>query len=150
MAIQSFYFSIEIPEEEKKAVRSASEADFKRYKKDSSANHDLVYKNALFIANVAGEEGYWWHIKVGLYDFFHQCEVLYALCRAIENLKPNFAFRFLGKNYEFKFQSLMEFVSFIYPRVEDYKKYFEEEFGVLSVYSEEFFTYWRKNKRYFK
>ena len=150
MAINSFYISIEISEEEKSAVRSASEADFKRYKKCFLPDPDLVYKNTLYIDNIVGEEGDWWHINVGLYDFFHGCETLYELCRAIENLKPNFAFRFLGKNYEFKFQSLMEFVSFIYPKIEKYKKHFENEFGVLSVCPQEFFSYRRKNKRYFK
>lgn len=143
MAIQSFYLSIEISEKDKSTIMSTT--NLKRYKK----SFDLVYKNTLFIDNVTVDES-WWHINAGLYDFFHSCEILYEFCQAIEIVKPNFIFYLLGQKYEFKFQSLMDFVQFVYPIIENDKKSFELCHGVLSICPNKFFSFKRKNRHFFK
>ena len=143
MAIQSFYISIKISEEDKSTFILTT--NLKKYKKSD----DLIYKDVLFIDNITIDES-WWHINVGLYDFFHGCEILYEFCQAIGTVKPNFEFYFLGQKYEFVFQSLLDFIQFIYPKVENYKKNFEECYGVLSISPNKFFSFQRKNRRFFK
>ena len=143
MAIQSFYISIEITKQEKSNIMST--ANLKTYKKSG----DLIYKDVLYIDNVIVNES-WWHINAGLYDFFHSCEILYEFCQLIETVKPNFTFYLLGQKYEFSFQSLFDFIKFIYPKVEKYKKDFEDCYGVLSVCPCKFFSFRKKNKRIFK
>ena len=145
MAIQSFYISINISAVEKETVLAKSDY-FTNYKKCPG---DLIYKSTLYIDNITFQES-WWHINAGLYDFFHSCEVLYELCQIIETIKPNFIFCFLGKQYNFSFHSLMEFIAFIYPEIEKYKMNLEENYGVLSVHPQKFFTFRRKNNRFFK
>ena len=143
MAIQSFYFSIQIDEEDKNII--LSKAGVKKQKKEN----DLIYKDVLFIDNITTDES-WWHINAGLYDFFHSCEILYEFCQMIESIKPKFLFCFLGEKYEFSFQSLLDFVSFVYPKVEKYKKNFEKCHGTLSIHPNKFFRFKRKNYRFFK
>jgi len=143
MAIQSFYISIEISEEEKNTI--ISKTNLKRYKKSD----DLTYKDVLRIDNITIDES-WWHINAGLYDFFHSCEILFEFCQEIEITKPNFTFYLLGEKYEFAFQSLMEFIVFIYPKIQNYKRNFEKCYGTLSVPPNKFFSFQRKNKRFFK
>ena len=142
MAIQSFYISIEISEEDKRTI--ISKTNLKRYKKSD----DLVYKDVLFIDNVTVNES-WWHINAGFYDFFHSCEMLYGFCQSIETVKPNFTFYLLGERYEFNFHSLLDFVLFIYPKIEKYKKGFEENYGILSIHPKKFFYFHKKNKHFF-
>ena len=142
MAIQSFYISIELSEEEKCAVVSSTCA--KRYKSD-----DLIYKDVLYIEDIVAD-GEWWHINAGLYDFFHSCEVLYEFCQSIEIVKPNFSFYLLGKRYEFIYPSLLDFMVFLYPKIKKYKENFEKQHGNLSVHPQNFFLYKRKNSRFFK
>lgn len=143
MAIQAFYISIEISEKDKNAIISTT--NLKRYKRSDN----LIYKDVLYIDNVSANEG-WWHINTGLYDFFHSCETLYEFCKVIENIKPNFTFYLLGEKYVFIFQTLLDFVLFIYPKVEKHKKAFEEYYGVLSIIPNKFFSFHRKNKHLFK
>lgn len=143
MAIQSFCISIEISEEEKSTV--VSTIKFKRYKKSSN----LTYKDVLYLDNVSLNES-WLHINVGLYDFFHNCEILYELCKAIEIVKPSFAFYLLGEKHEFNFENFLDFVLFIYPKIEKHKNDFESYYGVLSVLPNNFFDFYKKNKRIFK
>ena len=143
MAIQSFYISIEISDEDKSTIMSTT--NLKRYKK----NDGLIYKDVLFIDNVTGDES-WWHINAGLYDFFQTCEKLYEFCQAIETVKPNFTFYLLGKRYEFVFRTFLDFVFFIYPEIEEHKKIFEEQYGVLSICPKKFFPFYKKNKSLFR
>ena len=143
MAIQSFYISVEISEEDKDTIISTS--NLKRYKKSDN----LTYKDVIFIDNICTGES-WWHINVGLYDFFHSCEILYEFCQIIQITKPNFKFYLLGEKYEFEFQSLMDFIIFIYPKIENYKKNFEDCYGTLSILPNKFFSFEKKNKRFFK
>ncbi len=143
MAIQSFYISIKISEKDKNSI--ASQINLKRYKKSD----DLIYKDVLFIDNITIGES-WWHINAGLYDFFRSCEILYELCKKIELTKPNFTFYLLGKKYEFSFHSLMDFILFVYPKIENNKKNFENCYGTLSISPNNFFSFRRKNKRFIK
>ena len=143
MAIQSFYISIKISENEKTSI--TAQTNLKRCKK----SNDLTYKDVLLINNITNDEG-WWHINAGLYDFFHNCETLYEFCQAIQITKPNFTFYLLGEKYEFSFQSLLDFILFIYPKIENYKKNFEKSYGILSIPPNKIFSFRRKNKRYFK
>lgn len=143
MAIQSFYISVEIPEEEKELI--IAETNLKRHKKTG----DLIYKNTLFIDDVSIRE-HWWHINAGFYDFFHSCEALYEFCRAIEIKKPNFTFLLLGQEYNFSFDSLIDFISFVYPKIASYIKRFENCHGILSVPPNKFFSFKRKNHRFFR
>ena len=147
MAIQSFYFSVEISEEDKANVLSKLSKD--DIKSDKISPDDFTYKNTLYIVNITGSCGSWWHISVGLYDFFHSCETLYEFCQNIDTIKPNFTF-FLGKQYEFKFLSLMDFISFIYPKIEIYKNNLEKTHGVLSIPPNKFFNFKRKNQKFFR
>lgn len=143
MAIQSFYFSIELLEKDKNIIKSKT--NLKKCKKSD----DLIYKDILFINDITTNEN-WWHINVGLYDFFHSCEVLYEFCQTIEITKPKFAFYLLGEQYEFSFQSLLDFILFIYPKIESYKKNFEKCYGTLSIPPNKFFSFRKKNKRFIK
>lgn len=143
MAIQSFYISVVISKEDKCAVKLKT--NFQKYKKSA----DLIYRDVLYIDDITEKENFW-HINVGLYDFFHNCEVLYDFCQTIATIKPNFTFCLLGQEYTFAFSSLLDFVSFIYPKVEIYKKQFEQSYGVLSIHPQKFFLFRRKNKRFFK
>ena len=143
MAIQSFYISIEISEENKKTIVSTT--DLKKYKKSD----DLMYKGVLYIDNVS-TEGNWWHVSVGLYDLFHSCEMLYKFCREIETVKPNFDFYLLGQKYKFDFKSILDFFLFIYPKIEKSKSDFEEQYGALSVSPHRFFTFYKRNKHFFR
>lgn len=143
MAIQSFYISIEMSEEDKKTIISTT--NLKRYKK----SNDLIYKDVLYIDNVSVNES-WWHINVGLYDILHNCEVLYRFCQEIEIVKPSFDFYLLGQKYKFAFSSMLDFILFIYPKIEKSKRDFEDHYGVLSISTEKFFTFYKKNKRFFK
>lgn len=143
MAIQSFYISIKISENDKKSI--ISQTNLKRHK----VSNDLIYKDVLLINDITDDEG-WWHINVGLYDFFHNCETLFEFCQAIEITKPKFPFYLLGEKYEFFFQSLLDFIQFIYPKIESYKKNFEKCYGTLSIPPNKFFSFRRKNKRFIK
>lgn len=143
MAIQSFYISIKITENDKKSI--ISQTDLKRHK----VSNDLIYKDVLLINDVTDDEG-WWHINVGLYDFFHNCETLYEFCQVIDIEKSNFTFYLLGEKYEFSFQSLIDFIQFIYPKIENHKKNFDKCYGTLSITPNKFFSFRRKNKRFFK
>ena len=147
MAIQSFYISVEISEEDKANVLSKLPKD--DIKSDKISPGDFTYKNTLYIDNIT-IVGSWWHINAGLYDFFHSCEILYEFCQNIDTIKPNFTFDFLGKQYEFKFPSLMDFISFIYPKIEIYKKNLEKTHGVLSIPPNKFFNFKRKNQKFFR
>ena len=143
MAIQSFYISIKISENDKNSI--TSQTNLKRHK----ISDDLIYKDVLLINDITDDEG-WWHINVGLYNFFHNCETLYEFCQAIEITKPKFTFYLLGEKYEFSFQSLLDFILFIYPKMESYKKNFEKCYGTLSIPPNKFFSFRRKNKRFIK
>ena len=143
MAVQSFYISVEISEKDKNTI--TSQINLKRYKK----SNDLIYKDVLFVDNVTAG-GSWWHINAGLYDFFRSCEILYEFCQVIEIIKPHFDFYLLGQKYEFKFQSLMDFVQFVYPKIKNKKKSFENSYGALSISPEKFFSFKRRNKRFFR
>lgn len=143
MAIQSFYISIKISEKDKNSI--TSQTNLKRHKKSD----DLIYKDVLLIDNITIGES-WWHINAGLYDFFHSCEILYEFCQEINLTKPNFMFYLLGEQYEFNFQSLMDFIVFLYPKIENSKKNFEKCYGTLSISPNNFFSFQRKNKRFFK
>ena len=143
MAIQSFYISIEISEEDKNTIISMT--NLKRYKKSGN----LIYKDVLFIDNISIGES-WWHVNVGLYDFFHCCEMLYEFCQVVEKIKPNFTFYMLGQKYDFSFRSFLDFLQFVYSKVEIHKKKFEECYGVLSICPNQFFAFRRKNRRIFK
>lgn len=143
MAIQSFCISVELSEKDKSNIIATT--NLKSYKK----SNDLIYKDALYIDNVSAN-GSWWHINAGVYDFFHNCELLYGFCQAIEIIKPNFTFYLLGQKYEFAFQSLLDFVLFVYPKIEKHKKDFEDYYGVWSIHPKEFFLFYKKNRRLFK
>ena len=144
MAVSSFYISIKLPIYNKKIIKA--QANLKKYKK----TNDLIYKDVLYIDNISLLDS-WWHINAGLYDFFHSCEMLYEFCKIIEITMPKFTFLFMGKEYEFSFSSLLDFILFVYPQIESKKKYFEESFGALSIPpTNEFWAFRRKNRRFFK
>ena len=143
MAVQSFYISIEISNDEKQKVLSGIKVcPYKR-------TNDFIYRNTLYIDNIDNEEGCWWHINIGLYNFFNNVERLYELLQIVNSTKENFNFTLLGGQYSFKFASLLEFMEFIYPKVKPYKDVFEEEFGTFSIYPQQFFKVRRKNKKYY-
>ena len=144
MAIQSFYISIEITENEKRAVIKL--LNLQRIKNDN----DLTYNDVIYIENVCNEEGNWWHINACYTNFFYNCEMLYKLCQVINETKPRFQFILLGNTKTFEFKSLLEFIGYIYANVKPYKDRFEEMYGNFSVMPPLFFEFRRKNKKYFK
>lgn len=143
MAIQSFYISIRISENDKNSI--TRRANLKRCK----ISNDLIYKDVLLINDIAVDEG-WWHINAPLYDFFHSCEILFEFCQEINLIKPNFTFYLLGEQYSYSFQSLMNFIEFLYSKIESYKKNFEKCYGALAVPPNKFFSFRRRNKRFIK
>ena len=139
MAVQSFYVSVSLNEEEKKAVYKIVGKHMKTERK----TNDLVFKNILFIEN-----GNWWHIGVGFYNLFAGIEALFDLCCAINETKPNFTFSLLGKELVFSYETKIDFITSLYPHIEKHKEHFEKVYGVLAVPPQCYFKFRRKTLKF--
>lgn len=172
MAVQSFWVSVELTPEEKERVQAIVRMPHRK------KSDELIYKNTLCIEDVNMTEeklrevkaivrkrnkgaplppdltdakpGFFWHINVGLYDLFHGLETLYELLGIIRDVKGEFPFFLLGEERALTFTSLFEFIEYVYPKIESYKRVFEARYGVLSVHPQEFFAFRRKNAKRFE
>lgn len=138
MAAESFYFSVELTAYEKELI-------CKRVSLQKQKNGDLIYNKAVRISRPDG----WWHISVGYYNFFDNCEVLYDLCTTINKIKPKFCFNILDQEVLFDF-TFIEFIIHIYTIVKDYKSNFDNDYGRLLILpGNDFYKFRRKNRKFF-
>lgn len=177
MAVQSFYVSIELSTEEKQIIQTI--VSMPHYKKTDDLifkntlfieNIDLSEKDLFDIQliiekhrNQVLKNGFetidgiddtkspchWWHIHAGLYDLFHNLEKLYELLQIVESVKKGFVFILLGEKHPFNFESFLDFLEYVFPKIKPYKDVLETRFGVFSVHPQLFFKVRKKNKKYF-